>query len=86
MDQAEYQKQWREKNKEKYKTYQKKWREENKEYLQKYQKEYRKDNNVILNAKVKQYLKTHPDIAEKIRQNKNRKAREKRLLAKGEQK
>ena len=50
----EYQKQYREKNKEKYKEYQKQYREKNKEKSKEYQKEYHKGY-----TKKKEYQKDY---------------------------
>ncbi len=61
VEQKEYQKQYREQNKERMKEYQKQYREQNKERLKECQKQYREKNKEKLKEYSKQYYEGHKE-------------------------
>jgi hypothetical protein len=63
----EYQKEWRENNKEHITEYKKEYFENNKEYYKQFQKEYYENNQDILNQKAKEYYEDNKDIIKQKR-------------------
>lgn len=68
MANAEYQKAWRDKNKEKMAAYRKKWRMKNKDKLTAYDRQWRKKNRKRIVEYYRKYRREHP---EKIRRWRN---------------